>query len=100
MPNVDAYMAFREAAESAIERAHEAAAGSRGAALRRGLEAPLQAIPDAMPLSPDTATTARLQRVDGTLRRALSDLDKCRLAELGALLQSARRDIGSYDVAG
>lgn len=98
MPDVDLYMALREAAESAIERAVEAAAQARGGELRQGLEDALQALADVIPLAPDHRTTARLQLVAATTRQALADLAAGRLAELGALVEQARADIGTYDL--
>ena len=98
MPDVDLYMALREAAESAMERALEAAAQASGGELRRGLEDVLQALADAIPLAPDHRTTVRLQRVAKTTRQALADLDMGKLAELGALVEQARADIGTYDL--
>ena len=98
MPDVDLYMALREAAESAMERALEAAAQARGGELRQGLEDVLQALADAIPLAPDQRTTARLQRVARTTRQALTDLDMGKLAELGALVEQAHADIGTYDL--
>ncbi len=98
MRDVDLYMAFREAAESAMERAVEAAAQASGGELRQGLEDVLQALADATPLAPDRRTAARLQRAAETTRRALADLDSGKLAELGALVEQAHVDIGTYDL--
>jgi hypothetical protein len=98
MPDVDLYLAFRGAAESAIDRAHEAAADACGRELRQGLEDALQALADSIPLAPDPKTTARLQRAQRAIRQALEDFDKGALAELGALLEQARVDICSYDL--
>ena len=92
MPDTDAYMAFREAARSAIERAHEAALEMRGAELRQGLEDALSALADAAPLAPDPAA-ARLRRVAELVRRAIDDLEKERLAELGNLVEEVRREL-------
>jgi hypothetical protein len=100
MPDIDAYMGFREAAESAIERAHEAAREMRGAELRQGLEDALSALADARPLAPDVKSATRLQRVAERISRAVGDLDGGKLAELGNLLEGARRDLLHYDLPG
>jgi hypothetical protein len=93
-------MAFREAAESAIERAQEAAAEATGAKLRQGLEDVLSALGDVIPMSPDGKTADRLRRAEATVRQALADYDQGKLAELGALLVRARADILRYDIPG
>lgn len=93
MPGIDAYFGFKEAAESAIERAHEAALDMRGAELRQGLEDTLSALADAEPLAPDPAIAARLRGVAERVRQALGDLDEGRLAELGALVENARKEL-------
>ena len=100
MPDVDAYMAFRQAAESAMARAHDAAADACGVDLRLGLEDTLTALADTIPLSPDEKTRERLKRAAQTIRRALADYDAGKLAELGALVEAAREDISTYDVPG
>ena len=93
MPDTDAYMAFREAARSAIERAHEAALEMRGAELRQGLEDALSALADAEPLAPDPAAAAQVREVAELLRRAIDDLEKERLAELGNLVEEVRKQL-------
>jgi len=93
MPDTDAYMAFREAARSAIERAHEAALEMRGAELRQGLEDALSALADAGPLAPDPAAAAQVREVAELLRRAIDDLEKERLAELGNLVEEVRKQL-------
>lgn len=100
MPDIDAYMGYREAAESAIERAHEAARDMRGAELRQGLEDALSALADAEPRAPDPKTAERLQRVGETIRQALLDFDRGKLAELGILLENARKKLLSYELPG
>ena len=93
MPDADAYTGFREAAQSAIERAHEAALEMRGAELRQGLEDALSALADAEPLAPDPAVAARLRGVAELVRRSLDDFEKGRLAELGNLVEDARKEL-------
>ena len=95
MPDIDAYLGFREAAESAIRRAIDAAAEARGTDLRRGLEDTEAALADAILLSPDTRTRERLERALGTVRRALGDFELGMLAELGALVEHALADIAT-----
>ncbi|HJS88117.1 MAG TPA: hypothetical protein VJ779_21915 [Acetobacteraceae bacterium] len=93
MPDTDAYIAFREAAQSAVERAHEAALDMRGAELRQGLEDALSALADAEPLAPDPAAASRLRELAELVRRALDDFDKGKLAELGKLVEDARKEL-------
>ena len=93
MPDTDAYKNFREAARSAMERAHEAALEMRGAELRQGLEDALSALGDAGPLAPDLAAAAQLREVAELVRRALDDFAKERLAELGNLVEKARKEL-------
>src|SRR5690242_9740632 len=93
MPDPDAYLAFRTAAESAIERAVAAASEATGAELRQGLEDAAAALGDALPLAPDVKTAERLRRAAAAVSRALADYDAGRLAELGALVEAARSDI-------
>ena len=93
MPDTDAFTGFKEAAESAIERAHEAALEMRGADLRQGLEDALAALGDAEPLAPDAAVAARLRSVAERVRRALGDFDEGKLAELGVLVESVRKEL-------
>jgi hypothetical protein len=93
MPDTDAYVGFREAAQSAIERAHEAALEMRGAELRQGLEDALSALADAEPLAPDSGAEARQRGVAELVRRALDDFDKGKLAELGNLVEDVRKEL-------
>jgi hypothetical protein len=93
MPDTDAYVGFREAAQSAIERAHEAALEMRGAELRQGLEDALSALADAEPLAPDSGAATRLRGVVELVRRALDDFDSGKLAELGNLVEDVRKEL-------
>jgi hypothetical protein len=98
MTDVDAYMAFRQAAESALERAHEAALEANGCELRQGLEDALTGLADASPLSPNRKTLERLRRSERLTRQALTDFDAGKLVELVVLLETARKEISCYDL--
>jgi hypothetical protein len=97
MPDIDAYKGFRQAAESAIERAHYAAQEMSGTELRQGLEDSLSALADAELLAPDPGTAVQLRAVADLVRRALGDFEKGMLAELGALVEEVRRQLLSGD---
>lgn len=87
-----------ETAQLELERAHRAALALDAGEIRRGVQLALDALREAaLPTGgeaealvppPDT-----LHRLAGTLERALADLQDGRLAELGTLLEAARKEL-------
>ena len=87
-----------KAAQLELERAHRAALALDAGEIRRGVQLALDALRQAaVPVEGDAegavppATT--LHRLAGTLERVLADLQDGQLAELGALLEAARKEL-------
>ena len=96
------FEAYRYAAESALERAHEAAATACAADLRRGLEDAREALRDAAGVIPPRGLVAsilvRLEGASAKIEHALVDLACGALIELDTLLEEARTDVAACKI--
>ena len=82
-----------EAAQLELERAHRAALALDAGEIRRGVQLALDAVREAAEAGVTAPPAETLQRLSGMLDRALVDLQEGRLAELGALLEAARKEL-------
>ena len=87
-----------ETAQLELERAHRAALALDAGEIRRGVQLALDALREAaLPADGEAEASvpppATLHAMAATLERALADLQDGRLAELGALLEAARKDL-------
>ena len=88
--------ALIETARLELDRAHRAVLAVQAGEIRRGLELAMAALREA---SGDGITSGAtpgqdvLTSVSATLIKAQTDLDAGRLAELGALIEAARREL-------
>ncbi len=87
-----------ETAQLELERAHRAALALDAGEIRRGVQLALDALRQAaVPVEGGAEAAvppaATLHRLAGTLERALADLQDGQLAELGALLEAARKEL-------
>ena len=89
-----------ETARLELERAHRAALALDAGEIRRGVQLALDALSEAaVPRGGEAEASVpapeTLQRLAGTLGRVLTDLQDGRLAELGALLEAARKELAA-----
>ncbi len=87
-----------ETAQLELERAHRAALALDAGEIRRGVQLALDAVREAaVPVAEEAEASvpppATLHRLAETLERALADLQEGRLAELGTLLEAARKEL-------
>ena len=89
-----------ETAQLELERAHRAALALDAGEIRRGVQLARDALREAaVPVTGETEASvpppAMLHRLAGTLDRVLADLQDGRLAELGVLLEAARKELAA-----
>lgn len=92
-----------ETARLELERAHRAALALDAGEIRRGVQLALDALrAAAVPVEGEASVppAAVLHRLAGTLERTLADLEDGRLAELGTLLEAARKELAGNSEAG
>ena len=82
-----------EAARLELERAHRAALALDVGEIRRGVQLALNALSEAAESEASMPLPETLQRLSAMLGRALVDLQDGRLAELGSLLEAARKEL-------
>ena len=87
-----------ETAKLALDRAHRAARALDSGELRRGLELARDSLREgAVPLpetpEPAVPSTDQMSRLITVLDRALADLDAGKLAEMGNLIEAARKEL-------
>lgn len=87
-----------ETAQLELERAHRAALALDAGEIRRGVQLALTAVREAaVPVEGEAEASvpppAMLHALAETLERALVDLQEGRLAELGTLLEAARKEL-------
>ena len=82
-----------EAARLELERAHRAALALDAGEIRRGVQLALNALSEAAESPASVPSPETLHRLSATLGRALVDLQDGRLAELGSLLEAARKEL-------
>ena len=90
-----------ETARLELERAHRAALALDAGEMRRGVQLALDALHQAaVPVEAAAEAPvppATVRRLAGMLDRVLADLGNGRLAELGALLEAARKELAGGD---
>jgi hypothetical protein len=89
-----------EAAKTELERAHRAVRALDGSEIRRGLQIALDSLREALIPAPGGVEPAvpppdHLQHLVTTLEHALADLQAGKLAEMGNLIETARKQLES-----
>lgn len=87
-----------ETAKSELERAHRAALALDGGEIRRGLQIAVESLRAALAPVPGEAEPAvppspSLKALIAGLEQALTDLDGGQLAEMGNLIEAARKQL-------